>query len=183
VTGEGIDVFELAERGGRVEGSADPARMTRLEGLATPLAGDDGLHFLLQGMFDPQGRPAATLRLHGAVGLHCDRCERPLHWPIDEQRQYYFVRTERELAAIPVDDQTEEALLANPYLDLDSLIEDEAILALPLSPRHAVCPPAETTVNVAAPAAPRAAVAEADGEPPTHRPFAGLARLRGRRLS
>jgi uncharacterized protein len=182
-----IDIFALAERGAQVAGAADPAEMARLEGLAAPLGGGDGVHFVLQGRIDAQGRPAASLHLQGAVTLRCDRCEQPLHWQIDERREFYFVRTERELAAIPVDELDEEALLGSTHLDLDTLIEDEAILALPLSPRHAVCPATQATTESAAPAVapapPRGVAGDAGGAPRSHRPFATLARLRGRRPS
>ncbi len=86
-----------------------------------------------------------------------------------ERREFYFVATEADLAAIAIDDAPEEALLGSTHFDLAGLIEDEAILQLPISPRHARCAPR-------APAG-RGDPAAATGRP---QPFAGLReQLRG----
>ena len=80
------------------------------------------------------------------------------------------MRTEQELARIPDDESEDEPLLGSERFDLHELLEDEAILALPISPRHADC-------AAPAPAAPDAG-AEATGRP---HPFASLASLKSRR--
>lgn len=76
------------------------------------------------------------------------------------------MRSEADLADIPVDDAPEEPLVGSAHFDLAALIEDEAILQLPISPRHPDC------------AAPFPVEPDADAEEERPHPFAELARLR-----
>ena len=56
-------------------------------------------------------------------------------------RYFRFVKDEDTAAAL--DDETEDEVLALPKtLNLRDLVEDEMLLALPLVPRHDVCPEA-----------------------------------------
>lgn len=163
-----VDVFELARTQATVRGRLALAGLTRL--LAS-LGGSVGeLEYTLQGQVDDRGRPAARLRLRGTVQLVCDRCGGALPFDIDGDSQYYFVRSEQELGRIPVDDSLDEPLLGSTRFDLHELIEDEAILALPISPRHASCQPQAELPAVAA-----------EGNPERPHPFAALAQLKSRR--
>ena len=73
------------------------------------------------------------------VVLQCQRCLQPLNEPVRVDRHFRFVADEETAAAL--DDEIEDEVLALPRtLDLRELVEDEMLLALPLVPRHAVCP-------------------------------------------
>jgi uncharacterized protein len=167
-----IDVFELARLGDEAAGALPVANLRRL---LPSLASNEGeLHFRYRGYLDNQGRPAGTLEFETTVQLVCDRCTNPVALPLISKAQYYFVATEAELARIPVDESDEEPLLGSTRFDLVTLIEDDAILALPMSPRHAACD--------FAPAVDADGVEGADGaarERP--HPFAALAKLKPRR--
>lgn len=136
---ESIDAFELARLGGVVEGQLAFGRATRLR---SDLREDDGaVGFRLQGLIDAYGRPAARLMLQGTLPLICDRCARPLDFPIEHKATFYFVREESELAAVPVvAEEDAEPLLGSASFDVGALVEDEAILCIPVSPRHSACP-------------------------------------------
>jgi uncharacterized protein len=76
---------------------------------------------------------------------------------------------EDEAQAAELDAELDDDVLALPrWLDLVELIEDELLLALPLVPRHAVCP-------VPLPMALEAETAPAEEAP---HPFAALAALK-----
>jgi uncharacterized protein len=155
-----IDVLELARSGRYVEGVVPIGNMNRLRSALREDAGAIGYRF--DGFTDALGRPAARLSLHGELQLTCDRCGQPVIVPLDQSSTFYFVRNEADLAALPVDvDDDAEPLLGSEHFDLTSLLEDEAILAVPLSPRHDTC-----RAERPDPAIP------ADGE--TTRPFAVL---------
>lgn len=163
-----LDVFELARMQATVSGRLPVAAMTRL---ADSLAGSSGeLEYTLQGDVDDRGRPAARLSVRGTVQLVCDRCGSAVPFELDCESHYYFVRTEQELSRIPVDDSPDEPLLGSTRFDLYELIEDEAILALPVSPRHDACQPAAELP-----------AATAEGNPERPHPFAALAQLKSRR--
>jgi uncharacterized protein len=104
------------------------------------------------------GRPSLTIELSGELRLVCQRCLEPLAFAL-------AARTELELAATAAEIETAEddvdRVLATRAMDVATLLEDEAILALPMAPLHERCEIG---------AAPDAA--EAAG------PFASLARLR-----
>jgi uncharacterized protein len=75
------------------------------------------------------------------VILQCQRCLLPLDEAVHVDRHFRFVADEDTAAAL--DDEIEDEVLVLPRsLNLRDLVEDEMLLALPLVPRHAVCPEA-----------------------------------------
>ncbi len=158
------DVWELSRQRGTVQGELPLGDAARLAG---HLADDTGaLHFRLNGLVDELGRPAARLEVQGVVRARCDRCGGPVDVAIDERAQFFFVADEGQLNGLPIDESPAEPLLGSRRFDLAALVEDQAILALPISPRHENC----------AGPGPREADDGADGE--THRPFETLAALK-----
>lgn len=155
------DVFELARTGGAIEGSLSLAAAMRLR---TGLRHDRGaLAFRLEGRYDERGRPAALLHVRGELPLVCDRCRQALEMELDHRAAFFFVRSEAELARLPVTDEPDEPLVGSRRFDVLALVEDEAILCVPISPRHAHCAPPP---------------AAQPGEHERRSPFAVLAALR-----
>ncbi|MCS6944736.1 MAG: DUF177 domain-containing protein [Sutterellaceae bacterium] len=134
-----VDVFELARRAAAVEGTLALAAAARLRNGLRHAEG--ALTFRLQGLHDARGRPAAVLTLRGTLPLVCDRCLQPLDMALDHEATFFFVRSETELAELPVGDEPEEPLVGSRHFDVLALVEDEAILCQPISPRHAQCSP------------------------------------------
>jgi uncharacterized protein len=133
-----VDVFELARTRGDVAGEL-PIRSA--DRLAPMLARTEGvLHYRAEFALDDRGRPAARLVWSATLAAKCDRCGAPVELDIGADARFYFVRTEEELNALPIEpEEVEEPLLGSRSFDLDALVEDEAILSLPLAPRHARC--------------------------------------------
>jgi len=134
-----VDVFELARIGGVIEGQMPLSAAARLR---ANLTGDSGtIGFRLQCRVDEMGRPGAQLLLRSDLPLRCDRCAQPLNLHLEHEGNFYFVRDEKELAALPVaPDENVEPLLGSTDFDVAALVEDETILAIPISPRHVACP-------------------------------------------
>ena len=108
-----------------------------------------------------------ALQADADVILQCQRCLLPLDEAVHVDRQFRFVDDEATAAAL--DDEMEDEVLALPKsLNLRDLVEDEMLLALPLVPRHDVCPE-PVTLQFG-----DVEIVEAD----TAHPFAGLALLR-----
>ena len=81
------------------------------------------------------------LQADADVILQCQRCLLPLDDAVHVDRHFRFVADEDTAAAL--DDEIEDEVLALPRtLNLRDLVEDEMLLALPLVPRHEVCPEA-----------------------------------------
>lgn len=161
---EACDVWELARRRGSVQGQLSLKDTPRLAEQLADAAG--ALRYRLDGLVDELGRPAARLEVQGRVLARCDRCGAPVAVPIHERAQFYFVGDEEELGKLPIDESEQEPLLGSRRFDLASLVEEQAILALPISPRHEDC------------AAPAPAEQPPGPAGETHRPFEALAALR-----
>lgn len=113
----------------------------------------------------PGGGHTDWLRLEARteVVLTCQRCLLPFGQALSVERWFRFAADEDEAARLD-EELEEDVLVASARFDLVELIEDELILALPIVPRHEVCPeplPADS----------------GDPEAPAH-PFAALAALR-----
>jgi uncharacterized protein len=124
-----VDAVMLAGAGSSVEREYSTAELPRLTdaGVADGLAIEASLRF---SEFD--GRPAVEGRLTGQVALTCQRCLRPMTFEMDESFQVVVVSEER--ADEP---GGYEPVVADPgRLDLRWLVEDQALLALPLVPLH-----------------------------------------------
>ncbi len=74
-----------------------------------------------------------------ALNLSCQRCLEAVLTPLTVAQDYRFVAD--EATAEREDDASEEDVLAlTTDFDLLALLEDELLMALPISPRHATCP-------------------------------------------
>jgi uncharacterized protein len=79
------------------------------------------------------------LELQTTAWLTCQRCLQPFEQAMHVDRRLRFVADEAQAEALDAD--SDDDVLAMPrWLDLRELAEDELLLALPLVPRHAVCP-------------------------------------------
>ncbi len=169
-----VDVFDLAKRGGSCEGTLGLDRLPRLAASQSPQPAEPQppapVRFRYEGFLDERRRPSAQLTLDGEIDLSCDRCGKPIRWTLRVDARYFFVHGEAELARLPVDESDEEPLLGSTRFDLQALIEDEAILALPMSPRHEAC---DLQVPL-----PTSVAAPEEGARPT--PFAQLQKLKSR---
>ncbi len=109
------------------------------------------------------------LQAQAPVWLTCQRCLQPLSVPLAIDQRLRFVRGEAQAEAL--DAELEDDVLAlSKSLDLRELVEDELLLALPIVPRHGVCPQPLPVPLGDAPAP--------DDVPERENPFAALQRLK-----
>ena len=131
-----IDPARFARAGERLAGSTSVARMPRL--LASGLL-DEGplVHWQVQGGSArdelDRVRQFLVLSLQFAPVVACGRCLGPL--PLDELSITRRFGLEDPEAGVDVD-----VIAVEPRLALAGLIEDEAMLALPMAVFHDVCP-------------------------------------------
>jgi len=116
------------------------------------------------------GMPVAQLKLEGAVTLVCQRCMRPMHYPIDSATEVVIVDSETAGARVSGDRET--VLAAGGDVSCEALAMEELLLSLPLAPRHEDEQQCEM-------AAADAAIEESE----TQRPFADLRSLLNRERS
>jgi len=131
-----INSLEFAEKSLQIHGRITPFDLGRL---ADTLHDRDGeLRYTLNGGIDQQGKPQLELQVQGKLNLVCQRCLGAVEWPLDVITWFVLVASEDMMPA-PEDEQDEvDTLVADPHLCVESLVEDEVLLGLPLAPTHEV---------------------------------------------
>ena len=118
-----------------------------------------------------------ALAFSGAVRMRCVRCLEPVEITIEDRRHFKLVVTES--VAEREDAQTDDfdLLVTSPHFEVLDLLEDEAIMALPLAPAHGTCArPGETAERPGGAGVGIDPDEAAQGERPN--PFAVLAALK-----
>lgn len=135
-----IDAFEFCKNDGHREGSTPLVEMTRLAAESTDKSGD--IRWSIQGGQTRQGYPSLTLVVAGHVKLVCQRCLQPMDYEIDSSTMLVLGENDEDADAIEeiLDDESIDVIVGSRTCDIRELLEDEALLALPQSPRHDVCP-------------------------------------------
>ncbi|MEO5881097.1 MAG: YceD family protein [Caldimonas sp.] len=140
-----LDVAAFAAGRGAIGGSWPLRSLRRLAESTVPLAdgGEEAVQWQAEGTLAPllgAGlQPALRIVAAAGVGLECQRCLQRMVVPLSLDQRLFFVPGED--AAAGLDAESDDDVLAlEPALDLRSLIEDELLLALPLVPRHELCP-------------------------------------------
>lgn len=142
---ERLDVAELAQRSGPLEGDWPLAAMARLrqpgEPEPDPLA---ELHWHATAEHRPVrgGAPELWLHLsmHTTVLRTCQRCLQAVAVPLALDRHFLFAPNEAQAEAWDAERDDADVLVLTKSLNLLELVEDEVLLALPIVPRHEVCP-------------------------------------------
>ena len=138
-----LDVRRFAEESGELSGDSLVSAYERLQGETDRRGADAPVRWSAQGELRNAGhvRPDVWLHLEAEarVPLVCQRCLGPVEVDLEVDRSFRFVADEATAAA--EDDEAEEDVLAESrQFDLQELIEDELLMALPVAPRHDVCP-------------------------------------------
>ncbi len=135
-----IDAFEFTRLKERREGDVSVSSMTRLA--ADTLNTSTSLHWSLQGGTDTLNHPQLIMSLAGHVDLMCQRCMTPLKFAIESESVLILAKNDEradEIDALLADD-TVDVIVVLKTMNVLDLIEDEALLAIPLAPKHDVCP-------------------------------------------
>ena len=141
-----VDIAAFARRGEAASGTLALTALGRLCGEAHPEARPDPadqVHWKAnaEARSVRAGGNEVWLHLHAEthLSLVCQRCLQPVGAALDFDRSFRFVADEKQAAAIDADIE-EDVLVLSRNFDLVELIEDELLLALPLVPRHEICP-------------------------------------------
>lgn len=167
-----LDIAAFAQGEHTLQGQTPLAAYPRFaeEVLGDPAA--ESVTWHAQGQWQAQtggaGHAWLVLDVHTQATLTCQRCLQPVEVPLEVQRDFRFVKDEATAQAQD-DDSEEDLLVMSRDFDLQTLIEDELLMALPLVPQHGICPQ---------PLAFDDAAAHVEDAPEKPHPFAALAQLR-----
>lgn len=82
-------------------------------------------------------RPYLSLKINGDLSLLCQRCAQPFLWHLQLECLVWLAHDERELDAWDREaDGLADAMLADERFDWQAWLEEEVLLALPVSPVH-----------------------------------------------
>jgi len=134
-----IDSFEFSRQKDRREGQVPVADLSRFQADAADNSGI--ISWVLQGDSDKFGHPMLRLSVSGSVQLVCQRCLKPFAFDIDAKSQLILAKDEAAIDAIEdvIEDDSVDVIVGSKELNLSELIEDEALLSIPLSPKHDTC--------------------------------------------
>lgn len=129
-----IDSLEFARTGQTLSGRVPISQLARLRDSLFDGLGE--LQFEVKGGHDPRRRPVLVLEINGVLHLLCQRCLGVLNHPLRLSNVLLLVDA-AEAAGDRYDEEEAEWIEASRALDVTELIEDEVLLSLPYSPRHA----------------------------------------------
>jgi uncharacterized protein len=141
-----LDVAAFAKEAGTLKGRWPLQRLVRLHAAALAPAGADeadAVAWQVRGevlrVGGGAGRPWLHLAASTRLTLQCQRCLGPVDTSLQVERRFLFVHGEDAAAQLDADSE-DDVLALTRALDVRELVEDELLLALPLVPRHDVCP-------------------------------------------
>ncbi len=138
-----LDVNAFAEAAAAISGAEPVKRYPRLHAELVDPADDLSVQWAAAGQdrSGADGNPVPWMHLtaHALVSLTCQRCLSPVDVALDVDRWFRFVADETT-AAVEDEDAEEDVLVAARDFDLHTLIEDELLMEIPVTPRHDVCP-------------------------------------------
>lgn len=132
-----IDGLEFARTGAKLTGSWPVAEFGRLHDALRSTEGT--LSYALRGVPERQGRPALQLQVDGTLQLLCQRCLGALAFPLHIEVSLLLAATQAEIDAEPVAADGPESIVAGREMQVQALVEDEVLLAIPIAPRHEAC--------------------------------------------
>ena len=166
-----LDLRGLAARGVNIEGTVSPEDLPRLadSGIAIADSGSAAFDFRR----DEEARYVVAVCVEAKVVMQCQRCLSDMEVSVKSASLMACVWTDEEAAALPA---TYEPLLVDDTADLSDIVEEEILLAIPVSPIHEKeCKSAEQRAALGTDTEEPAAVDET-GERDS--PFAVLERLK-----
>lgn len=145
-----LDIFEFARSGREAAGAVRLSQLPRMLNEVPADAPDRDTVFTWQaaGFTQPELQddgteglqPYLRLAIHGTAWLTCQRCLAPSEQAFNADPIFRIVQTEGEADEFPLEDDEVEVIVGSRHFDLVDLIEEELLLALPLVPKHEVCP-------------------------------------------
>lgn len=95
--------------------------------------------FSLQGGRDRYRRLFLDLSVRANLNLSCQRCLEVLPILFEEKVRIFLYFDENKLDEAMMQDETLEGIMAAEELSINTLLEDQIIMGLPLAPKHEEC--------------------------------------------
>lgn len=143
-----IDSLEFARNGDTLRGKIAVADLSRLVDSLYSSAGI--LEYILSGSVNPHGKPTLHCQVKGRLKMQCQRCLEAMEYALDTRSDLVLAQNEAELLRLDeLEEEADDAILADHQLNVLALVEDEVLLNLPMAPRHSAgtCQPKSAGEN------------------------------------
>lgn len=130
-----VDSLEFARNGDELHGRMPVANLSRLQDCLYSTEGE--VEYSLSGRIGKEGKPFLHCNVKGVLQLTCQRCLGALAFPFDLSSDLELVADQGDIAELGEEHDAHDVIVAEPKLDVVALLEDEILLGLPISPRHA----------------------------------------------
>lgn len=132
-----IHSAEFAQEAKELKGSIPLAQLSRLHDQLADTSGE--VHWHIEGGVDRLQRLWLYLEVTGDLQLVCQRCLTGVPWPLHSETVLTQFTSEADIDEAEAIDEDLEGMLIDPALDIEALVEDEILLALPIAPTHTQC--------------------------------------------
>jgi uncharacterized protein len=134
-----IDSLDFARNRREISGEVPVTELQRLQDLLENRQGK--IAYRIRGSVDEQGDPYLEVSVTGHCHVRCQRCLEAMDYPVQLDtrlmlRDQASLDAEELLAGQPGHELVFDSILADDHLDVLSMVEDEILLSLPISPRH-----------------------------------------------
>ncbi|SFV08603.1 YceD family protein [Pseudoduganella namucuonensis] len=135
-----IDAFDFSRTNGSRDGVTPVADMSRLAKECADTSGE--IAWKVEGGTSKHGFPQLRLTVSGTVQLVCQRCMAPYAHTLESSTLLMLGKDDEQADEIEsiIDDESIDVIVGARDMDMMYLVEDEALLALPHTPKHEVCP-------------------------------------------
>lgn len=136
-----IDNVDFAKKQQTIEGHVKAADLARACEILEEL--DGNLQYTISGSVNPKNKPVLTVRIYGTITTLCQNCLEKLDISIDCSNvvPIFYTESDMDNALFGDEAQYTDGILADATFDIESFVEDELIMSLPIAPKHTTCKP------------------------------------------
>jgi|SRR6185437_9121796 len=134
-----IDNVDFAKNGQTIEGQVKASDLTRACEILDELSGN--LQYTISGSVNHKNKPVLAIRIYGKITTLCQNCLEKLDIPIDCSNivPIFYTESDMDKALFGDEAQYTDGILADATFDIESFVEDELIMSLPIAPKHKTC--------------------------------------------
>jgi len=135
-----IDTFEFSRKKEHAQGEQAVADFARLREETADTSGS--VQWAVQGGMHALGYPQMSLSVKAEVKLMCQRCLTPFVHSLDSETILVLAKDEEAADELEgkLADEDMDVIAGSKSMNVLELVEDEVLLAIPLSPKHERCP-------------------------------------------
>lgn len=134
-----INGLDFARDGRCLKGVLPLASLERLADVLLDSSGE--LQCEIRGERDQQQDNFLHVTVSGELKLRCQRCLEPMSYSLRVESSLRLMKSGEEWPEDELEDETSDAIEAEPEMALLPLVEEEVLLELPFAPMHDNCDP------------------------------------------